>query len=416
MGKRGLEPLVSVIVPVYNTERWLGPCLDSVLEQSLENIEVICVDDASTDGSADILAEYAARDARVHVVTLDSNCGQGVARNKGFSMSSGRYVHFLDSDDMLATSALEKLVERADAEDLDGVLFDASIIFETDDLARRFGSELPAYRGTYPVDVQPGAVFFDAFINQGEYLCYVQRQFWRADFLRTCGIEFPPWSPHEDEVFVFEALELAQRVALVREPFFIRRYREGSAMTRGFGLDNLIGYFRSYCKIIRFMDEHGIECVPALRNASRLYQRFDALYDRTADVDEVSAILEHVECAPEYRFFVHARKAFLYNGYLSPSVLERAQRAQRVFLYGAGIIAGNVADFLARSGIAIEGFLVTDAASNISAFKGHRVLSLSSVPCDAEALVIISVNEGFRPEIERLLDDFGWSHVYCREA
>jgi glycosyltransferase involved in cell wall biosynthesis len=94
-------PAISVIVPVYNMAAYLGQALDSVLAQTLENIEVICVDDCSTDGSAKILADYAVRDARIKIITMDKNSGAGPARNAGINHATGEFIAFLDPDDLL---------------------------------------------------------------------------------------------------------------------------------------------------------------------------------------------------------------------------------------------------------------------------------------------------------------------------
>ena len=83
-------PDVSVIIPVYDVEQWLPACIDSVLAQTLQDYEVICVNDCSPDNCAAILAEYAARDSRIHVINLEKNGGQGIARNVGFEASTGR--------------------------------------------------------------------------------------------------------------------------------------------------------------------------------------------------------------------------------------------------------------------------------------------------------------------------------------
>jgi len=99
--------LISVVLPVYNAERFLRQCLDSIINQTLRNIEIICVDDGSTDGSLAILREYAARDARVIIVTQE-NKGAGAARNKGIEVARGEYLSFLDSDDFFELSMLEK--------------------------------------------------------------------------------------------------------------------------------------------------------------------------------------------------------------------------------------------------------------------------------------------------------------------
>ena len=101
-GRRSSVTLLSVVVPVYKVQGYLRQCLDSLLEQPFTDFEVVAVDDCSPDGSGDILAEYAARDPRIKVLTLEQNVGLGRARNAGLDVAVGEYVWFLDSDDWLA--------------------------------------------------------------------------------------------------------------------------------------------------------------------------------------------------------------------------------------------------------------------------------------------------------------------------
>ena len=115
-------PKVSVIIPVYNVEEYLHECLDSVINQTLKDIEIICVDDGSTDKSLDILKEYAKRDNRITVMT-QQNLHAGVARNAGMVVASGEYVHFLDSDDWVEKEALEKLYNLAHSKQIDVLKF-----------------------------------------------------------------------------------------------------------------------------------------------------------------------------------------------------------------------------------------------------------------------------------------------------
>lgn len=115
-------PDVSVIIPVYNSNRYLKECLDSIVNQTLSNIEIICVDDGSTDGSLDILHEYAAKDNRF-VVLEQKNSGAGVARNLGMSIARGRYLSFLDSDDFFSLTLFEETVLRADTTNADIVVY-----------------------------------------------------------------------------------------------------------------------------------------------------------------------------------------------------------------------------------------------------------------------------------------------------
>lgn len=115
-------PKISLLVAIYNTAAYLPQCLDSLLSQTLKDIEVICVDDASTDNSLALLHQYAEKDNRVKVFALKENCGQAHARNVGLSHATGDYIGFVDSDDWLSQDALEKVCESF-RDDVDSVLF-----------------------------------------------------------------------------------------------------------------------------------------------------------------------------------------------------------------------------------------------------------------------------------------------------
>ena len=106
---------VSILVAVYNAEQWLSACLQSLLSQTMSAIEVICVDDASTDRSPLLLEDFAKRDSRIKVVHLDTNSGQAHARNVALEKARGELICFVDSDDWLAPDALEKAVAVFDS-------------------------------------------------------------------------------------------------------------------------------------------------------------------------------------------------------------------------------------------------------------------------------------------------------------
>ena len=103
---------VSIVVPVYNVEQYLRECLDSLINQTLEDIEIICVNDGSTDGSLSILREYESNDSRVKVIDKP-NAGYGQTMNVGMDVASGEYVGFVDSDDCVATDMYERLYQIA---------------------------------------------------------------------------------------------------------------------------------------------------------------------------------------------------------------------------------------------------------------------------------------------------------------
>ena len=123
---------VSVIMPVYNVEKYLPQCIESVLAQSLNDIEIICVNDGSTDDSLKVLQEFKARDNRI-VIIDKANEGSGIARNTALAIAKGEYVYFVDSDDWLDNAGvLEKLYNKASTDDLDILIFGGLSCYEKD--------------------------------------------------------------------------------------------------------------------------------------------------------------------------------------------------------------------------------------------------------------------------------------------
>ena len=120
---------VSVIIPVYNKEKYLRKSLDSVLKQSFRDYEIICVDDGSKDGSSGILREYAEKDSRIHNITIP-NGGVSNARNVGLDHANGDWIQFLDADDMLCPEYLAKAVALAEENDIDVVFSDIDVLNE----------------------------------------------------------------------------------------------------------------------------------------------------------------------------------------------------------------------------------------------------------------------------------------------
>ena len=119
------NPKISVILPVYNVEKYLGECLDSIINQTLKDIEVICVNDGSTDNSLSILKEYASKDTRIKIIDKE-NEGQGYARKVGLENAIGKYILFCDSDDYYADlTAFEELYNYIEKVNVDVVLFES---------------------------------------------------------------------------------------------------------------------------------------------------------------------------------------------------------------------------------------------------------------------------------------------------
>ena len=125
------EIKVSVVMAVYNAERYLRQALGSVCAQTLKEIEIICVDDGSTDGSMEILKEFAGQDDRIKILQhLEKTDGAAAARNMGLQAAKGEYLSFLDADDWFEPDMLEKAYEKASLQELDVLIFDAYVYRE----------------------------------------------------------------------------------------------------------------------------------------------------------------------------------------------------------------------------------------------------------------------------------------------
>ena len=147
-------PKISIIIPVYNVEKYLRECLDSCINQTLEDLEIICVDDCSTDGSYKILEDYQARDPRIKIFKQEENKKQGAARNKGLEVATGEYIWFIDSDDYIDTKACQILYDAIKEFDVDLLCFSALQFVDTNKsrkfICKYYYQGIPINRIYYP--------------------------------------------------------------------------------------------------------------------------------------------------------------------------------------------------------------------------------------------------------------------------
>lgn len=203
---------VSVIMPVYNSEKYLREALDSILGQSLKEIEVICVDDGSTDNSPRILGEYKSADARLKIISC-SNSGAGLARNAGLKQAQGDYVLFLDSDDWFEQDMLEQMLLLAESSSADITICKAQRFdnltgkpLESDWMLRE--------------DCIPETPFDPVEISEHIFqftFGQVWDKMYSRRFLSETGIEFPPLRNSEDMVFAYQTILSAKTIAVLRK-------------------------------------------------------------------------------------------------------------------------------------------------------------------------------------------------------
>ena len=189
---------VSIIIPVFNTEKYLSKCLDSVCNQTLENIEIICIDDGSTDNSLSILKEYAERDNRIKIISK-KNEGQGVARNLGICQAKGEYIGFVDSDDFVTHNMFDTLYKKSKKYNLDLVMCKVASFNE---ISKEINDSLWYYSlGVFKGFQKNIFNHIDTF----EFTCVISvtpyNKLYKRELLINKSILFPENLIFEDEVF-----------------------------------------------------------------------------------------------------------------------------------------------------------------------------------------------------------------------
>lgn len=204
-----LRPLVSVIIPVYNTHEYLSECLNSVVNQTLKDIEIILVDDGSTDGSLELLEKYQIKDPRVILIT-QQNKGASSARNRGLDIARGEYIAFLDSDDTIDTDAYEISYRQAKAANADILMFAEK--------------KLSVKEGTFynPLEILKSVSYIP-----------VWNKLYKREFLNKCGAKFYEEAKcFNDDCFNTVVIPNAKVIKCIPNKFYTyRRRREGSIQT-----------------------------------------------------------------------------------------------------------------------------------------------------------------------------------------
>lgn len=324
-GAAASQPVLSVIVPVYNVETYLRRCLDSLIYQSLRSIEIICVNDGSTDGSADILAEYAARDARITVITQE-NRGLSGARNTGLRAARGELITFVDSDDCVHPQAYEKALAYM-TDDVDFVAFGVQVVGD-----RR---EQRCYKKYFQYSVL-GKVELSSSILLKTNVC-VWNKIYRRSIIEAHGIRFPEGVIYEDNYF-FHAYGAMSRCAYFVADAWYYYTRRSSSITGAASArhdeHSLDGVLLTQ-QLAQFMADKGVLAenrhLLGVRFFGLLPSAFSAL--RGVDAESRSAFLQQIfSVVDTLGFAAYPDLAYVI------SLLRQGRYPQQVIRYCGGLL------------------------------------------------------------------------------
>lgn len=215
---------LSIVVPVYNVEKYIRECISSLLEQTLENIEILVVNDGTKDKSIEIVKEF--DDKRITILSKE-NGGLSSARNYGLKHAKGEYVCFFDSDDFIeGKDSYKTMFERAKKDDLDILNGVFSWYYSKDNIKRDSRYEFVAQESP-----MTGKDYLKKTLGSNTYLAIACTQIYKREFLEENSLEFKEGIYHEDEQFTPRALLKAKRVNVIPVNFYMYRQREGSIMS-----------------------------------------------------------------------------------------------------------------------------------------------------------------------------------------
>lgn len=396
---------VSVIVPVYNTESMLENCIESLLAQTLKEIEIIFIDDKSTDSSLDILYKYKKKDHRINIICNEENIGAALSRNRGLDIAKGKYILFVDSDDYLELDALENLYILSEQKNSEMCYLGMHLHIEND--ISKIGLR-EGIVGNY-LDVYNGREIIEEFLQNNDFFLYLCSVFYKSSFIKENRLRYKKFLIGEGGDFILRALCLAEKVIVCPEKYYHYRIREKSnSRSTNAKIKLLIGQITQYIDILQYYSQH--------EDAVGLQSFLEDQYKKIAggilnlsvqDKQDVEAGLE-TDFA-KYIFHILQQETKIYGIEFNEELLSRIRKKGHVIVYGAGYASKEIIELLQKHGIEIVGFAVTKRKERQMNMYGHHIYEIQELKeYKDDAIVLIAANKIYNQEILGILEKYGF--------
>ena len=395
-----MQPKISVIIPVYNVEKYLGECLDSILAQTFQDFEIICVDDGSTDKSLEILQEYKRKDDRF-VILQQRHAGAGAARNHGLKLAEGKYIQFLDSDDYFEPTLLEELYTRAEKFGSDLTVCSSRKVDDEGNITETGSPNFPIN-----IDKVPMEQVFNRQNFKDEIFCLLIPVVWnkliRKSFLERHHLEFPKLTIYEDIAFMHSVVACADKIVACNKELINYRFnRPGS--------------------LVSTRSQHTIEAVKSCMylgeflGSRNLLPEYENAYKK-AFVNHIRAEISYCN-DDEYKEFLKEFKALLPNDwqkyqsalrkdYITPEYLRKFIGNKKVMLWGGSLFIKQVLEKEKEKNPNILGIIDRNEASAGKSFCNYTIYpphSINELNPDGVILTVLSNNESI---YESLKEEF----------
>lgn len=247
--------ILSIIIPIYNSEKYLKDCLNSILNINIKRYEVICVDDGSVDNSSYILNEFKNK-FDDFIIIKQNHQGLSVARNTGMEFARGEYLYFVDSDDLIKANFIEEALNVACKEMLDVFLFSFEN-FCNDEVYEKYKTRILKKKRTFQVEsIVDGKSMLRIMLEKEEYYPMVWIQLVKRKFLLENNLTFREGILFEDAIYTFQLLWNAKRVRLVKNIGYKKRLHTESICGRPESVHNVVSLWDNYKSMITLCDNY----------------------------------------------------------------------------------------------------------------------------------------------------------------
>lgn len=395
----------SIIIPIYNVEKYLAECLQSVLEQTYSNFEAICVYDKSTDNTFDVLNRFSVLDKRIKIVISSEKKGLSNARNIGMENANGKYILFLDSDDMLDVNALQ-VIHNEFYEGLDMIYFGAKIREEKNGEIVFQDYCNHGELGT----VCNGREMIVRMVSIGDMRMAAWLQCWKKASYEKYGLQFKIGILHEDNLFTYLGCMKAQKTRGINDKLYIYRKRDDSLTQQEQSERCLQSWVTIYKEIIKYWERNhslGVDfaTIQFLREVE------PNMYYCYRDVQKIKNDVIKLDSFDGYILeTIVSRYKWIETSPISPDLVECLKSEKKIYIFGAKRIARQQAECLRENGIEIEAFIISNKEENCEKISETQVLEINDEKVDKNSLVIVGARRQLWTEVITTLQSSG----YCR--
>lgn len=436
---KGVEmALVSIIVPVYNVEKYLEQCINSLLNQTMKDIEVICVDDGSTDSSSRILNEFSSRDPRVQVISKE-NTGYGDSMNRGIARAKGKYIGIVESDDYVLPDMFSSLLREAERTDADVVKSNYHSFSESSGLNyEEILNGIPYHKILNPKDHE----------RIWKIIPSIWSALYRKDFLEKNGIMFhaTPGASYQDVSFGYKVLLSTEKMVCVPEAYLCYRSDNENSSVKStkkvFCIMDEFGEIKKYIRQKRLESMMPIILREQFTHYTGNYYRIDSIYqyaflqrmreefvqDYESGYAEQSLwperdweLLHQIMRNPEAYFEstnIDYLNKYKYKEYAINHCLPKIgaekiiDSAERIIIYGAGMYGQKLLGKLSDKS-KIIGFAVTSLKSDMpKEIQGIPVYGIQDLKeFHSEAVVLVAMKKVTQQPVLEVLKSYGFQSV-----